>query len=270
MSTNARLVDFCTMTFTKHLALTFIVSARMDRRQRHSMVCGRCLPSCHFGTARRLKSLVGRIRVSLKIPSSGLREHKLQPVGQLLDMCVPCTGITIRSCLDISDVLSTTQEDLKDFIQNNQVECLNESAAHTKAALFTDDGSYLESDCDEQLLITIPFNQNVKIHSVRIKAPSDGMSTVLFDSIACESRRGPYLLFIVDPAQARRQRTCGCLLIAQTSVSTRYCCTRLLSEGLQFAGFTIVWRLCAGGQRAEHPRPVSVGQGRGGRQHRQP
>lgn len=77
------------------------------------------------------------------------------------------------------------QEDLKDFIQNNQVECLNESTAHTKAALFTDDGSYLESDCDEQLLITIPFNQNVKIHSVRIKAPSDGVFMNLCRFDAC-------------------------------------------------------------------------------------
>ena len=34
--------------------------------------------------------------------------------------------------------------------------------------------SYLESDCDEQLLLTIPFNSNVKIHSLRIKCPTDG------------------------------------------------------------------------------------------------
>lgn len=65
-------------------------------------------------------------------------------------------------------------DDLRDFIQTAQVECLNESPSHTKAAIFTDDGSYLQSDCDEQLLLTIPLSQNVKIHSLRIKGPGDG------------------------------------------------------------------------------------------------
>jgi hypothetical protein len=65
-------------------------------------------------------------------------------------------------------------DNLRDFVQTAQLECLNESPSHTKAAIFTDDGSYLESDCDEQLLLTIPFSQNVKIHSLRLKGPTDG------------------------------------------------------------------------------------------------
>jgi len=36
-----------------------------------------------------------------------------------------------------------------------------------------DDQSFLESDSDEQLLLTIPFMQHVKIHSLLIRAPAD-------------------------------------------------------------------------------------------------
>lgn len=55
-------------------------------------------------------------------------------------------------------------------------ECLNQAATRTLSAVWqTDDDSYVESDCDEQLIIQIPFNQSVKIHSLRIKgAPSSG------------------------------------------------------------------------------------------------
>lgn len=46
-----------------------------------------------------------------------------------------------------------------------------------------DDGLLLESDADEQLLIYIPFNQVVKLHSIVVKGPEEeGIS--LFSSIS--------------------------------------------------------------------------------------
>ncbi|CAG9863348.1 unnamed protein product [Phyllotreta striolata] len=63
--------------------------------------------------------------------------------------------------------------DLSPFISKSQCECLNESDDHPLAHCLTASGGFLQSDCDEQLIISITFNQSVKIHSLRITAPSD-------------------------------------------------------------------------------------------------
>lgn len=64
--------------------------------------------------------------------------------------------------------------DLKQFILDTGCNCLNESDDNTHKNVFTDDAKYLESDCDEQLMLTITFNQAVKVHSLKIRGPSDG------------------------------------------------------------------------------------------------
>ena len=63
--------------------------------------------------------------------------------------------------------------DLITFITKAQCECLNESDEHSFTQCLTADGGYLESDCDEQLIISITFTQAVKVHSLKIKAPAD-------------------------------------------------------------------------------------------------
>ncbi|KAJ0013978.1 PITH domain-containing protein At3g04780 isoform X2 [Pistacia vera] len=76
------------------------------------------------------------------------------------------------------------QVDLLDFIDWSGVECLNQNTAHSlpnalKQGYREDDGLNLESDADEQLLIYIPFNQVVKLHSFVIKGPEEeGPKTV--------------------------------------------------------------------------------------------
>jgi len=66
--------------------------------------------------------------------------------------------------------------DLNSFIDMSRSECLNESddQDHTFQAALKEDDGYLESDCDEQLLITLAFNQPVRIHSLALRGPSDG------------------------------------------------------------------------------------------------
>ncbi|KAJ7393800.1 Thioredoxin-like protein 1 [Desmophyllum pertusum] len=64
--------------------------------------------------------------------------------------------------------------DLGIFISKNGCECLNESDDHHLSAALAKGPDYLESDCDEQLLVTISFNQAIKLHSLKIQGPDDG------------------------------------------------------------------------------------------------
>ncbi|XP_043527416.1 thioredoxin-like protein 1 [Frieseomelitta varia] len=63
--------------------------------------------------------------------------------------------------------------DLSSFITKVQCECLNESDDHNFLQCLNSDDGYLESECDEQLILSIAFTQAVKVHSLKIKAPKD-------------------------------------------------------------------------------------------------
>jgi len=58
--------------------------------------------------------------------------------------------------------------DLLSMINKAGSECLNESDEHTFEHCLTGKGGYLESDCDEQLIINIAFVQSVKLHSLKL------------------------------------------------------------------------------------------------------
>jgi len=69
--------------------------------------------------------------------------------------------------------------DLSTFIDKAQSECLNEDDDHPYSHCLTSGGGFLQSDCDEQLILALAFNQGVKLHSLKIKAPVDkGPKTV--------------------------------------------------------------------------------------------
>lgn len=64
--------------------------------------------------------------------------------------------------------------ELTSFITKSGCECLNESDDHPLAhALDANKGTYLESDCDEQLIFTLAFSQPIKLHSIKIRAPEE-------------------------------------------------------------------------------------------------
>jgi hypothetical protein len=73
------------------------------------------------------------------------------------------------------------QKDPKDLLDNinfQALECLNEQPSHAasnvlKQGYREDDGLYLESDTDEQLLIKIPFQQKVKLQGIAFKGPAE-------------------------------------------------------------------------------------------------
>ncbi|KAH8829716.1 DUF1000-domain-containing protein [Flagelloscypha sp. PMI_526] len=73
--------------------------------------------------------------------------------------------------------MSQDQADISllEFLDLSQLNCLNESTAHTLKSILQDKNmntsdSYCESDADEQLLLTITFNQAVKVRSIVLKS----------------------------------------------------------------------------------------------------
>jgi hypothetical protein len=68
----------------------------------------------------------------------------------------------------------STQGDVTQYVDKAQGECLNQSVDHKWDNIFKKDDSFLESDTDEQLLVYIPFNQPIKIHSLCFQALDAG------------------------------------------------------------------------------------------------
>uniref|UniRef100_H2ZHR8 Thioredoxin-like protein 1 n=1 Tax=Ciona savignyi TaxID=51511 RepID=H2ZHR8_CIOSA len=63
--------------------------------------------------------------------------------------------------------------DLEQFIIEKN--CLNENEDHPFKWVFEENKDlYLESDCDPELLLSLTFNQVVKLHSIKCQGPADG------------------------------------------------------------------------------------------------
>jgi len=92
------------------------------------------------------------------------------------------SNLNVR-CYDRWAGLSSTEEKsesggvqtLSSFIEAGQSQCLNQSSEHTlKDLLSKGSGKYLESDADEQLLLTIAFKNEVSIRSIVMRSNKDG------------------------------------------------------------------------------------------------
>eukprot|EP00310_Coccolithus_braarudii_P015365 CAMPEP_0183334450 /NCGR_PEP_ID=MMETSP0164_2-20130417/3048_1 /TAXON_ID=221442 /ORGANISM="Coccolithus pelagicus ssp braarudi, Strain PLY182g" /LENGTH=195 /DNA_ID=CAMNT_0025503581 /DNA_START=6 /DNA_END=593 /DNA_ORIENTATION=+ len=73
--------------------------------------------------------------------------------------------------------------DMQDHVRWSESSCLNKSARSSlenvlKQGLRDQAEMLLESDADEQLLLTISFATRVKLHSLELKAPADGRAPV--------------------------------------------------------------------------------------------
>uniref|UniRef100_A0A914C7D6 PITH domain-containing protein n=1 Tax=Acrobeloides nanus TaxID=290746 RepID=A0A914C7D6_9BILA len=78
----------------------------------------------------------------------------------------------VQNCPSPGDSRVPGQTSLNSFINGHQVECLNEDDRNTLHMLLSNAGSLI-SDCDEQLIINLPFKQQVKVHSVYLKGPAE-------------------------------------------------------------------------------------------------
>ncbi|RKP04537.1 PITH domain-containing protein, partial [Thamnocephalis sphaerospora] len=59
------------------------------------------------------------------------------------------------------------QVDITHLVNKAQVDCLNQHGEHNVQQLFSDQG-HLESEVDPQLMIAVPFQQSVKLHSLKL------------------------------------------------------------------------------------------------------
>ncbi|VDL74193.1 unnamed protein product [Nippostrongylus brasiliensis] len=64
------------------------------------------------------------------------------------------------------------QSDITSLIDKKQMECLNGDDS-TPLTGFLEGLNVLRSDCDEQLIISLPFTQPVKVHSIMMKGTSE-------------------------------------------------------------------------------------------------
>ncbi|MEJ1279311.1 thioredoxin-like 1 [Cricetulus griseus] len=116
-------------------------------------------------------------------PPSPCRGCKVPPPPPLLLQCGPCLRIApafssmsnkYPQAVFLEVDVHQCQMDLMPFINKAGCECLNESDEHGFDNCLRKDMSFLESDCDEQLLITVAFNQPVKLYSMKFQGPDNG------------------------------------------------------------------------------------------------
>ena len=92
------------------------------------------------------------------------------------------------------------QMDLLSLVDKKGSECLNESDSHPFHNALTAGKEFLESDCDEQLILVLAFHQPVKLHSLQIVGPPDGENTTIlwFRCVKYYLKKHDVLLQAVD------------------------------------------------------------------------
>ncbi|KAF9972268.1 Thioredoxin-like protein 1 [Actinomortierella ambigua] len=114
-----------------------------------------------FKNAKKIAEMRGADRAQLE---SLVKQHQGSADGGDASGSASGSGSNSGS----SATLVAGYSDLADQITLNQVSCLNEQHDNNVRNALKKDESFLESDVDEQLLISVSFNQAVKLHSLKI------------------------------------------------------------------------------------------------------
>lgn len=69
--------------------------------------------------------------------------------------------------------------DVLPFLNKSTCECLNDADDHPFSGCLAASNDYLESDVDEQLIISLGFHQSLKLHSLKMMAPQENGPKVL-------------------------------------------------------------------------------------------
>lgn len=105
------------------------------------------------------------------MPTFILYRNKVK-VGKIQGADITAVETKIKSLYEASlasgeDCGVPGQMDLGSFIMKNQCEALNDADDHPLSALLESRG-YMESDCDQQLILSLTFTQSVKVHSIKV------------------------------------------------------------------------------------------------------
>ena len=65
-------------------------------------------------------------------------------------------------------------DNITGMINKSSCFCLNEDKKHPFSNVFANGNEFLQSDCDEQLLLHLSFVQTVKLSSIQFNTLSDG------------------------------------------------------------------------------------------------
>ena len=65
-------------------------------------------------------------------------------------------------------------DNITGMITKSNCFCLNEDKKHSFANILGSENDFLQSDCDEQLLLHLAFNQTVKLSSIQFNTLCDG------------------------------------------------------------------------------------------------
>ena len=83
--------------------------------------------------------------------------------------------------------------DLTNLIDKKSIVCMNQSSSNPIGNALNDRAdTFVESDCDDQLLVTIPFNSSVKIMSITIRSPDVEHAPSGGRTLPCRHRHDNY------------------------------------------------------------------------------
>jgi thiol-disulfide isomerase/thioredoxin len=116
-----------------------------------------------FRNCEKIREMKGVNEVGLQSAIINLIGSQLEKEAGESDAADTVSAITVPGQINLSSM-----------VDHSGSECLNESDSHPFPHCLKPDRSFLESDCDEQLILVLSFTQSVKLHTLQIVGPNDG------------------------------------------------------------------------------------------------
>ncbi|KAI8914141.1 galactose-binding domain-like protein, partial [Gorgonomyces haynaldii] len=148
------------------------------------------------------------------------------------------------------------------FVNKTRLECLNQSPTDRIENVFKDDDSVLKSDVDEQLIITIDFNQPIKLHSLKFTSKTNGPRTFKTwinrpNSLTFDTAESENPIETVELTQDNLEPEGPSTPLRFVKYQSVHSLTIFVKDNLQDDEITIIQRLELFGQPLEQTKPLS-------------